>query len=311
MNEPSVVAIQRNPLKVKAVGNEAKRMLGRAPGSIEVIRPMRDGQIADFEVTNTMLAYFMNKVHKEHNRSVLRARPRVLVCVPSQSTEIEKRTIRESAQKAGAREVHLIEEPLAAAVGAGLNIEVPAGNLIVDIGGGTTDIAIISLNGIVVSDSIRVGGDEFDRSIMNYIRGKESCVIGEVTAESVKKQLGTAQELPDSEVKELDVKAHNLATGIPKKFTLTSLDIYQALQDPLSKIVSAVKQTMSNCPPEISADIAESGIVLTGGGALIDGLDMLLTAETGLPVVIAEDPLTCVARGCGTVLSENRVGLFI
>ena len=311
MNEPSVVAIQRNPLKVLAVGNEAKRMLGRSPGNVEVIRPMRDGQIADFEVTNTMLSHFMKRVNKEHHRSMLRTRPRVLVCVASQSTEIEKRTIRESAQKAGAREVHLIEEPLAAAVGAGLNIEVPAGNLIVDIGGGTTDIAIISLNGIVVSDSIRVGGDELDRAIINYTRAKESCVIGDVTAESVKKQLGTALYMPENEVKELDVKAHNLATGIPKKFTLTSWDIYEAFKDPLSKIISAVKQTMSSCPPEISADIAESGIVLTGGGALIDGLDMLLTSETGLPVVIAEDPLTCVARGCGTVLSENRVSLFL
>lgn len=299
LNEPSVVAIrQHNGQKiVEAVGAAAKRMLGRTPYNITAIRPLKDGVIADFQITEKMLQHFIRKVH-EH--AWLQPSPRVLICVPCLSTEVEKRTIRESAFGAGAREVHLIEEPMAAALGAGLKVDEATGSMVVDIGGGTTEIAILSLNGVVLSDSIRVGGDRFDEAIVAYVRRKYGSVIGEATAERIKKEIGSAYPTP--EVLEIDVRGRNLAEGVPRTFTLNSSEILEALAEPLGAIVQAVKSVLEQSPPELASDIAESGIVLTGGGALLKNLDRLLMEETGLPVLVAEDPLTCVARGGGMAL---------
>ena len=302
LNEPSVVATRPNDHAVAAVGKNAKSMLGRTPKEIEVTRPMKDGQIADFEVTSKMLRYFIDKAI---GGKFFAGSPRVLVCMPCNSTEVEKKAIKASVDAAGAREVFLIEEPLAAAVGADLNIEDARGSMIVDIGGGTTDIAIMALNGVVVSESIRVGGDEFDNSLINYVRAKEGCVIGESTAEEVKKNIGTAIALDD--VKEMTVTGHNLAAGVPRRFTLNSDHMIDALHIATTKVMEAVRSALQRCPPELSSDIAESGIVLTGGGALLHGLDQLLQQETGLPVMVAEDPLTCVARGCGKILDSDYV----
>ena len=295
LREPSVVAIQAGTTNVLAVGLEAKEMLGRTPSNIVAIRPMKDGVIADFEITESMLRHFIQKVHY---RKLIA--PRVVVAVPSGITEVEKRAVKDSATHAGAREVYLIEQPMASAIGVGLPVHEPAGNMIVDIGGGTTEIAIISLNGVVVSDTVRVGGDRFDEAIVAYIRRTQGSLVGEATAERIKKEIGAA--FPQKEMREIDVRGRNLAEGVPRSFTMNSDEILEALQEPLSIIVEAVKSALEQCPPELAADIAETGIVITGGGALLRDLDVLIGEETGLPVVIAEDPLTCVARGGGIAL---------
>ncbi|RDE19798.1 rod shape-determining protein [Motiliproteus coralliicola] len=299
LNEPSVVAIRQlgNHKSVVAVGTDAKRMLGRTPSNISAIRPLKDGVIADFHVTEKMLQHFINKVHEN---SFLTPSPRVLVCVPCKSTQVERRAIKESAMGAGAREVYLIDEPMAAAIGAGLPVEEASGSMVVDIGGGTTEIAIISLNGIVYAESVRVGGDRFDESITSYVRRNYGSLIGDATAERIKQEIGTAY--PGGEMREIDVRGRNLAEGIPRSFTLNSREIQEALEEPLKSIVQAVKSALEQCPPELASDIAESGIVLTGGGALLRDLDQLLAEETGLSVIVAEDPLTCVARGGGKAL---------
>ena len=299
LDEPSVVAIrQHNGQKsVAAVGTDAKRMLGRTPGNITAIRPLKDGVIADFHVTEKMLQYF---IHKVHENSFITPSPRVLVCVPCKSTQVERKAIKESALGAGSREVYLIEEPMAAAIGAGLPVEEARGSMVVDIGGGTTEIAIISLNGVVYRDSVRVGGDKFDEAIVTYVRRNYGSLIGEATAERIKQEIGTA--CPIAEELEIDVRGRNLAEGVPRSFTLNSNEILDALQETLSSIVGAVKSALEQSPPELASDIAERGMVLTGGGALLRGIDRLLSDETGLPVLVAEDPLTCVARGGGRAL---------
>jgi len=299
LDEPSVVAIRQsgNMRSVASVGGDAKRMLGRTPGNITAIRPMKDGVIADFTVTEQMLQHFIRKVHQS---TFLTPSPRVLVCVPCMSTQVERRAIRESAEGAGAREVFLIEEPMAAAIGAGLPVEEAQGSMVVDVGGGTTEIAIISLNGVVYSESIRVGGDRFDESITSYVRRYYGSLIGEATAERIKEEVGCAY--PGSELREIDVRGRNLAEGIPRSFTLNSHEILEALQDTLGSIVSAIKSALEQAPPELASDIAEHGLVLTGGGAMLRDLDKLISEETGLPVIVAEDPLSCVARGGGKAL---------
>ncbi|MBA2655271.1 MAG: rod shape-determining protein [Gammaproteobacteria bacterium] len=301
LNEPSVVAVRLDPIngqsRVAAVGLEAKRMLGRTPGNILATRPLKDGVIADFYITEKMLQHFINKVHEN---KFLKPSPRVLVCVPCGSTQVERRAIRESALGAGAREVFLLEEPMAAAMGAGLPVEEASGSMVVDIGGGTTEVAIISLNGIVYAASVRIGGDRFDEAIINYVRRNYGSLIGETTAERIKHDIGTA--FPSSEVKEIEVRGRNLAEGVPRSFTLNSNEILEALQEPLAGIVGAVRAALEQAPPELASDIAEKGMVLTGGGALLKDLDRLLMEETGLPVIVAEDPLTCVARGGGRAM---------
>lgn len=300
LDEPSVVALRRDSsaqFRVAAVGIEAKRMLGRTPGNIQAMRPLKDGVIADFHVTEKMLQHFISKVHEA---KVFRPSPRVLICVPCGSTQVERRAIRESASSAGAREVYLIDEPMAAAMGAGLPVEEASGSMVVDIGGGTTEVAIISLSGIVYAESVRIGGDRFDEAIINYVRRNYGSLIGEATAERIKHQIGTA--FPSNEVDEIEVRGRNLAEGVPRSFTLNSNEILEALQEPLAGIVGAVRAALEQAPPELSSDIAERGMVLTGGGALLRDIDRLLMEETGLPVVIAEDPLTCVARGGGRAL---------
>ncbi len=286
---------------VVAVGAEAKRMLGRTPGNILATRPLKDGVIADFHVTEKMLQYFIHKVHKTR---LLRPSPRVLICVPCGSTQVERRAIKESALGAGAREVYLIEEPMAAAMGAGLPVEEASGSMVVDIGGGTTEVAIISLSGIVYAESVRIGGDRFDEAIISYVRRNYGALIGETTAERIKHEIGAA--FPNNETKEIEVRGRNLAEGVPRSFTLTNNEILEALQEALSGIVGAVRGALEQAPPELAADIAEQGMVLTGGGALLKDIDRLLMEETGLSVVIAEDPLTCVARGGGRALELMR-----
>ena len=309
LDEPSVVAIRLeggpNAKKsIQAVGKEAKEMLGKAPGSITVIRPMKDGVIADFTVTEQMLKQFIKMVHP---RSMMRPSPRIIICVPCGSTQVERRAIRESALGAGASKVYLIEEPMAAAIGADLPISDATGSMVVDIGGGTTEVGVISLGGMVYKGSIRVGGDKFDESIINYIRRNYGMLIGEPTAEAIKKQIGSA--FPGSEVKEMEVKGRNLSEGVPRSFTISSNEILEALTDPLNQMVSSVKNALEQTPPELGADIAERGMMLTGGGALLRDLDRLLAEETGLPVLVAEDPLTCVVRGCGMALERmDRLG---
>ncbi len=307
LNEPSVVAIRThmNQKSVVAVGADAKRMLGRTPGNITAIRPLKDGVIADFQVTEKMLQHFINRVH-EH--SFITPSPRVLVCVPCKSTEVERRAIKESALGAGARSVYLIDEPMAAAIGAGLPVEEANGSMVVDIGGGTTEIALISLNGIVYSDSVRVGGDKFDEAIVQYVRRKHGSLIGEATAERIKHEIAVAVQ--SNQVREIDVRGRNVAEGVPRSFTLNSNVMLDALQDALSAIVDAVKSALEQSPPELASDIAERGVVLTGGGALLRDLDKLLSAETGLPVIVAEDPMTCVARGGGKALEMMDLHTF-
>ncbi|MGD8514263.1 MAG: rod shape-determining protein [Granulosicoccaceae bacterium] len=313
LNEPSVVAIRQDrgaggSKSIAAVGAEAKLMLGRTPGNITAIRPLKDGVIADFNVTEKMLQHFIRKVHES---KFFRPSPRVVVCVPCGSTQVERRAIKESAIGAGAREVYLIDEPMAAAIGAGMPVGEAQGSMVLDIGGGTTEVAVISLNGIVYSASVRIGGDRFDDAIISYVRRNYGSLIGETTAESIKMEIGAA--FPANEVREMEVKGRNLAEGVPRSFMLNSNEILEALQEPLSGIVSAVKTALEQTPPELGADVAERGMVLTGGGALLRDFDKLLSEETGLPVIVAEDPLTCVARGGGRVLEmidEHGVDFF-
>ena len=299
LDEPSVVAIRvhNGQKSIEAVGKEAKRMLGRTPGNIQAIRPLKDGVIADFQITEKMLQHFIAKVHET---KFIRPSPRVLICVPCTSTQVERRAIRESALSAGAREVKLIEEPMAAAIGAGLQVEEATGSMVVDIGGGTTEIAIMSLNGVVYSDSVRIGGDRFDEAIVSYVRRKYGSLIGDSTAERIKQEVGCG--FKSDELKEIDVRGRHLAEGVPRSFTLTNDEILYALEEPLEAMMRSVKLALEQSPPELAADIAETGIVLTGGGALLTDLDKRISTETGLPVVVAEDPLTCVARGGGKAL---------
>ena len=301
LDEPSVVAIREEPGRggkiVEAVGLQAKNMLGRTPGNITAIRPLKDGVIADFTVTEKMLQHFIRKALPGR---YFRPSPRVIVCVPYGSTQVERRAIRESAEGAGARKVWLVEEPMAAAVGAGMPVHEARGSMVLDIGGGTSEVAVISLNGIVYAASARIGGDKFDEAIINYVRRNYGILIGESTAERIKKEIGSA--FPGDEVREISVKGRNLSEGVPRSFSLNSNEILEALQEPLQGIVQAVKQALEQTPPELGADVAERGIVLTGGGALLRHIDKLLMEETGLPVVVADEPLTCVARGGGRIL---------
>lgn len=304
LDEPSVVSIRQeggpNGKKViQQVGLAAKQMLGRTPGNITVIRPMKDGVIADFTVTEQMLKQFIRRVHKSN---IFTPSPRIVICVPCGSTQVERRAIREAAYAAGARRVELIEEPMAAAIGADLPIEEATGSMVVDIGGGTTEVGVLSLGGAVYSGSVRVGGDKFDEAIINYIRRNYGMLIGETTAENIKKEIGSA--FPGSEVRDMEVKGRNLAEGVPRSFTISSNEILEALTDPLNSIVSAVKTALEQTPPELGADIVSKGMVLTGGGALLRDIDRLLMEETGLPVIIADDPLTCVVRGSGKALDR-------
>ena len=304
LDEPSVVSIRQeggpNGKKViQQVGLAAKQMLGRTPGNITVIRPMKDGVIADFTVTEQMLKQFIRRVHKSN---IFTPSPRIVICVPCGSTQVERRAIREAAYAAGARRVELIEEPMAAAIGADLPIEDATGSMVVDIGGGTTEVGVLSLGGAVYSGSVRVGGDKFDEAIINYIRRNYGMLIGETTAENIKKEIGSA--FPGSEVRDMEVKGRNLAEGVPRSFTISSNEILEALTDPLNSIVSAVKTALEQTPPELGADIVSKGMVLTGGGALLRDIDRLLMEETGLPVIIADDPLTCVVRGSGKALDR-------
>jgi len=304
LDEPSVVAIRQeggpNGKKtILAVGKDAKQMLGRVPGNIEAIRPMKDGVIADFTITEQMLKQFIKMVHET---KLLKPSPRIIICVPCGSTQVERRAIRESALGAGASQVYLIEEPMAAAIGAGLPVAEASGSMVVDIGGGTTEVGVMSLGGMVYKGSIRVGGDKFDEAIINYIRRNYGMLIGEQTAEAIKKNIGSA--FPGSEVRDMEIRGRNLSEGIPRSFTVTSNEILEALTDPLNQIVTAVKVALEQTPPELASDIADRGMMLTGGGALLRDLDRLLLEETGLPVHVAEDPLTCVARGSGMALER-------
>ena len=298
LREPSVVAIQQGSNRVPAVGEEAKRMLGRTPGNIVAIRPMKAGVIADFEVTEAMLRYF---IRKAHNRKWV-VRPRIIISVPSGITEVEKRAVKDSATHAGAREVYLIEEPMAAAIGVGLPVQEPAGNMIVDMGGGTTEVAIISLAGIVLSRSVRVGGDEMDEAIVQYLKRVYNLMIGERTAEEIKITIGSAYPL--GEEMSMEVKGRDLVAGLPKTLTITSEEIREALQEPVSAIIEAIRITLERCPPELSSDLVDRGIVLAGGTSQLRGMDKLLAEQTGLPVHVAEDPLSAVAEGTGVVLHE-------
>lgn len=296
--EPSVVAIERGTSHVLAVGEEAKRMLGRTPGNIIAIRPMKDGVIADFEITEAMLRYFIKKVH---HRKVL-VRPRIVIAIPSGITEVEKRAVKDSAERAGAREVFLIEEPVAAAIGVGLPIQEPIGNMIIDVGGGTTEIAVISLAGIVFSKSIRIGGDEMNEAIIEYLKKTYNLMVGERTSEDIKIKIGSAYPL--EEEMSVEVKGRDLVAGLPKTVTITSEEIREALQEPLRAILEVTKMSLERIPPELAADLIDHGVVMAGGGSLLRGLDKLISEETGLPVHIAEDPVTAVANGTGRLLSE-------
>ena len=298
LREPSIVAVKAGTTQVLAVGEEAKRMLGRTPGNITAIRPLKDGVIADFEITEAMLRHFITKAHG--TRRLIR--PRVVIAVPSGITEVEKRAVKDSALHAGAREVYLIEEPMAAAIGVGLPVTDPAANMIVDIGGGTTEVAIISLAGIVFSRSVRVAGDELDEAIVNYIKRSYNILIGERTAEDIKMQLGSA--FPLEKELTMNVKGRDLVAGLPKTVTITSQEIREALLEPISTIIDAIRITLERCPPELSADLVDRGVVLAGGGALLRGLDELVAQETGLPVHVAEDPLSAVVEGTGRALQE-------
>jgi rod shape-determining protein MreB len=302
-SEPTVVAIQRDTggaKKILAIGQEAKEMLGKTPGNIIAIKPMKDGVIADYEVTEAMLRYFIQKVH---NRKSF-VRPRVVISIPSGITPVERRAVKESAESAGARAVYMIEEPMAAAIGAGLPITEPVGNMIVDIGGGTTEVAVISLSGIVYCQSVRVAGNKMDEAIIQYIRRKYSLLIGERTAELIKINLGTAYSEPEDQIRRMTIKGRDLIDGIPKTLEINSEEIREALSEPVNAIVEAVKVALERTPPELASDIVDRGIVLAGGGALLRNLDVLLREQTGLPIIIADDPLFCVVKGSGSVLDK-------
>ncbi|MCK5707410.1 MAG: rod shape-determining protein [Candidatus Aureabacteria bacterium] len=300
--EPSVVAVQEGTNQVLAVGEDAKNMLGRTPGNITAIRPLKDGVIADFEITESMLRYFIRKVH---GKGVLKPRPRVVVAVPSGITEVEKRAVEDSATHAGAREVHLVKEPMAAAIGVGLPVHEPSGNMIIDIGGGTTEVAIISLAGIVQSESARVGGDELDDAIIQYMKRTYNLMIGERMSEDIKIKIGSAYPLEEELT--LEVRGRDLVAGLPKTLAINSEEIREAIAEPISTIVEAVRVTLERCPAELSADLVNKGLILVGGGALLKGLDKLLAEETGLPVTVADDPLSAVALGTGKILEEINV----
>jgi len=299
--EPSVVAIDKYTNKVLAVGSEAKRMLGRTPGNIVAIRPLKDGVIADFDVTESMLRHFIQKVHKRR----IAVRPRVVVCVPSGVTEVEKRAVFEATLQAGARAAFLIEEPMAAAIGAELPVQEPTGSMVVDIGGGTTEVAVVSLGGIVTSQSIRIGGDEFDEAIINQVKKEYNVMIGERTAEEIKMEIGSAYPLTDEE--DVEIRGRDLLTGLPRNIILSSEEIRLAIEEPVSAIVAAVKATLEKTPPELASDLMDRGIVLTGGGSQLRNLDERLRQETGMPVHLTEDPLTCVVLGSGKALEEINV----
>ncbi len=301
LNEPSVVALDRETKKIKAVGLDAKRMLGRIPAGVLAVRPMKDGVIADFDVTEQMLRHFLTLVIGNH---VFRRKPRVVVCVPSGITEVERRAVRDAALGAGASEVFMVAEPMAAAIGVGLPVESPTGNMVIDIGGGTTEIAVIALSGIVSNTSIRAGGDELDISIVQFVRRNYNLLIGEPTAELIKMQIGSA--VPVGEEQTMDVKGRDLVSGIPKTVTVHSAEIREAIQESIQQIVDAVRRALEITPPELASDIVDRGIVLTGGGALIRGLDLLLSQETSLPIHVDEDPLTCVVRGAGRILDDEE-----
>lgn len=300
LREPSVVAVKEEGRykKVVAIGEEAKKMLGKTPGTIKAIRPLREGVIADFEVTEAMIRYFIQKVH---NRSYF-VKPRIIISVPSGTTQVERRAVKESAESAGAREVYLIEEPMAAAIGAGLPVSEPVACMVVDIGGGTTEVAVISLGGIVVSHSIKVAGDKIDEAIVYYIKRKYSLLIGEATAEQVKIQIGDV--LPQEPYPEMEIKGRDLITGVPKTITITSKEVQEAIKEPVELIIQAIKQVLEATPPELAADLVDRGIILTGGGALLKNLDKLISQETGLKVSVAEEPLLCVALGAGKALDN-------
>jgi rod shape-determining protein MreB len=297
LNEPSVVAINTNTTGILAVGTEAKRMIGRTPGNIVAIRPLKDGVIADFDTTERMLRYFIQKVHKRRY-----SRPRIVICVPSGITGVEQRAVKEAAYSAGARKVYIIEEPMAAAIGAGLPVHEPTGNMVVDIGGGTTEVAVISLGGIVTSISIRTGGDELDAAIIAYVKKEYSLMLGERTAEEIKMAIGSAFPIPDEPIAE--IRGRDLVSGLPKTIVVSAEEIRKAIEEPVNAIVDAVKTTLDKCPPELSGDIMDRGIVLTGGGALLKGLDERLKHETGMPIQIADNPLHSVAIGSGKCVEE-------
>jgi len=299
MNEPSIVAIHLADNSVLAVGHEAKAMLGRTPGNITAIRPLKDGVIADFDVTEKMLHYFINKVHRRRTL----VHPRIVIGVPSGITQVEKRAVRDSAIQAGAREVYLIEEPMAAAIGAGLPIQEPGGNMVVDVGGGTTEVAVMSLCGIVYSESLRVAGDEMNQAIIHYLRRAYDLLVGERRAEDAKIRLGSAYPKGDDH-EPIEVQGRDLLDGLPKTVVITALEVREALREPVADIITAVRACLEHTPPELAADISDNGIVLAGGGALLRGLDELLHQETGLTIRVTEDPLTCVARGAGTILDQ-------
>jgi rod shape-determining protein MreB len=306
LNEPSVVAVRqefgpRGGRQVLAVGAEAKKMLGRTPGSIQAIRPMKDGVIADFTVTGEMLKYFIRKVHEKR---LFQPSPRIVICVPCGSTQVERRAIRESAIGAGAREVYLIEEPMAAAIGADLPIGEPTGSMVLDIGGGTSEVGVISLGGMVYANSLRIAGDKMDEAIISYIRRKYGLLIGDATAERIKIQVGTAWH--ESEMRQMEIKGRHIADGVPRSMVVNSKEVLAALSESLAGIVTAIKGALEQTPPELAADIADKGLVVSGGGALLRDLDIMLREETGLPIVISEDPLTCVVRGCGRALEETE-----
>ena len=298
LNEPSVVAVDQKTKKVYAVGAEAKAMIGKTPNHIVAIRPLKDGVIADFEITEVMLREFIRKAQKKR----FFIRPRIVIAVPSGITEVERRAVTDSAQNAGAREVYLVAEPVASAIGVGLPVDKPSGNMVIDIGGGTTEIAVIALNGIVTDMSIRIAGDEMDEAIVLHIKKAYNLLIGDQTAEHVKMVIGSATKLKKEE--EMEIKGRDLVSGIPKTLKISSAEVREALAEPVSQIVAAVKTTLEQTPPELAADIVDRGIVMTGGGSLLRGLDMLLKEETNLPINVVEDPLTCVVLGCGKVLSN-------
>jgi len=299
VNEPSVVSIDRKTRAVKAIGNEAKKMLGRTPQDTIVIRPLKDGVIADFEVTEKMLESFIRMVLKNH---YLPLRPKLVICVPSGITEVEKRAVRDSAESAGAKEVYLVAEPMAAAIGVGLPVETPSGNMIIDIGGGTTEIAVIALSGIVANTSIREGGDEMDEAMIQFMKKSYNMLIGEQTAENIKISIGSAY--PMEQELEIDVKGRDIITGIPKTVTVHSSEIRESIQEPIMAIVDAVRLALEKTPPELASDIVDRGVVMTGGGAKLRGLDVLLHEETKLPINVDEEPLTCVVRGTGKILED-------
>ncbi|HHT05259.1 MAG TPA: rod shape-determining protein [Hydrogenispora sp.] len=306
VREPSVLALDKESGKILAVGEEARRMIGRTPGNIVAVRPMKDGVIADYDVTETMLKYFIEKVSPKPRLF----RPQVVVCIPSGVTSVEKRAVLEAAMQAGAKNTYLIEEPMAAAVGAGIDIYEASGNMVVDMGGGTTDVAIISLGGIVVSQSLRIGGDKFDEAIIKYIKKMYNLMIGERSAEEIKVQIGSAY--PEGEGKSMEIRGRDLVTGLPRTITFTSAESFQAMAEPINSVIDGIKSVLERTPPELASDIVDKGIVLTGGGALLHGFEKLLKEETGIPIHLAEDPLSCVVLGTGKILENiDKTNLIV